>query len=413
MRIAVIGTGISGMVAAHLLSRRHDVVVYEAREYIGGHTHTIDVDVEGTSYAVDTGFIVFNDVNYPNLLRLFRQLGVAWQDSRMGFSVRCEKTGLEYRPSTFDTLFAQRRNLLRPRFWRMVREIVRFRRESPALLATSEDPTLAEYLDRQGYSRFFREYFLVPMGAAIWSAEPTAFADFPARRFIEFFTNHGLLKSKGQPQWRVVRGGSREYVAPLTRPYRDSIRLSCPVRQVRRLSEGVEVRAGDGSTETFDQVVLATHSDQALAMVAEPTDAEREILGAIPYQENVTVLHTDESLLPRLRKVWASWNYHILADARGGVAVTYDMNLLQGLSAPVEFCVSLNREADIAPDRVLHRLIYAHPVFTRAGMAAQARHGEISGANRIHYCGAYWGNGFHEDGVNSALAVGRQFGEEL
>jgi predicted NAD/FAD-binding protein len=413
MRIAVIGTGISGMLAAYLLHEDHDLTVYEANDYVGGHTHTHDVPADGNTYAVDTGFIVFNEANYPTFVRLLRRLGVAWKPSRMGFSVRCERTGLEYRPSSLDTLFAQRRNLVRPWFWRMVRDIFRFRRQSVAVLETGDDRTLGQYLADGAYSRGFIDYFIVPMGSAIWSSDPVRFREFPVRTFVQFFENHGFLRVRGQPEWQVVRGGSKTYVEALTAPYRDRIRLRTPVRSVRRMDDAVEVRAEATEPEQFDHVVIAAHSNQALAMLADPTPAERDILGAIPYQENETVLHTDTSLLPRRRKVWASWNYHVPAQPLGRVAVTYAMNILQGLDAPVEFCVTLNRSDAVDPDTVIAAMTYAHPVFEPAGVAAQQRHAEISGVNRTHYCGAYWGYGFHEDGAASALAVARCFGKTL
>jgi len=413
MRIAVVGTGISGLVAAYLLHEEHDLTIFEAEDYVGGHTHTVDVEAGGRTYAVDTGFIVFNDQTYPNLVKLFHRLGVLWQDSNMAFSVRCERTGLEYRPSTLGTLFAQRRNLFRPRFWRMLLDIARFRKESKELLGSGEEIALGEYLEKNRYSREFVEHFIIPMGAAIWSAEPVGFRQFPARLFVRFFTNHGLLKVRNQPQWLVVQGGSRQYVEKMTADFQDRIRLNCPVRTIRRGAEGVEVHAGGGQPEIYDHVVIAAHSDQALAMLADATPSEREILGAIRYQENLTELHTDTSLLPRRRKVWASWNYHIPADPQARVAVTYDMNILQGLDAPVEFCVTLNRPKDIDPDKRIRSMTYTHPIYTRAAVAAQARHGEITGVNRTHYCGAYWGNGFHEDGVNSALAACRFFNRGL
>jgi len=413
MRIAIIGTGVSGLVAAYLLHEEHELTVYEAEDYVGGHTHTVDVTVQGRTYAVDTGFIVFNERTYPNLVTLFRRLGVEWQNSCMGFSVRCERTGLEYRPTTLDTLFAQRRNIIRPSFWRMLRDIYRFRKESAELLEGEGEMTLGGYLDRRGYSREFVEHFIVPMGAAIWSAEPVGFRQFPARRFVRFFTNHGFLEFRGQPQWLVVKGGSRRYVERMTAGLGERIRTSCPVRSVRRSATGVEVTAGEATSELYDHVVIATHSDQALALLADPTDAERDILGAIAYQENVTELHTDTSLLPRRRKVWAAWNYHIPAGSRDRVAVTYDMNILQSLDAPVEFCVTLNRSESINAEKKIRSIVYAHPIYTPAAVEAQQRHAEISGVNRTHYCGAYWGNGFHEDGVNSALAVCRFFGKGL
>jgi predicted NAD/FAD-binding protein len=331
----------------------------------------------------------------------------------MSFSVRCEKTGLEYRPSSLDQLFAQRTNLLRPWFWRMVRDIFRFRRESMELLQMEERLTLGEYLERKGYSRGFMDYFIIPMGAAIWSADPGRFRDFPARYFAEFFANHGFLKARGQPRWKVVEGGSRTYVQAMTRGFADRIRTNCSVRSVSRRPDGVEVKAGNAPAERFDQVVIAAHSDQALAMLEEPTPAEREILGALPYQENRTVLHTEPSLLPKREKVWASWNYLVPAEPMARAAVTYYMNMLQGLEAPEAFCVTLNQEERIPSRRVLRAMTYHHPVYTLAGRAAQKRHHEISGQDRIHYCGAYWGYGFHEDGVKSALEVCKSFGETL
>jgi predicted NAD/FAD-binding protein len=413
MRIAVIGTGISGMTAAYLLHRDHQITVFEINDYIGGHTHTVDVPASGKTYAVDTGFIVFNERTYPHFVHLLQRLGVPWQKSTMSFSVHCERTELEYSPSSLDRLFAQRRNLLRPGFWRMVREIFAFRRHLPQMAELPVTVTLGDYLGGEGYSRMFREYFIIPMGAAIWSAEPRRFEDMPACMFARFFANHGFLNVRDQPQWLVIQGGSREYARVLTAPFRDRIRLNCPVRSIRRLPDGVEVEAADGRPERFDHVIVATHSDQALRLLADPTEKEREILGAIPYQQNQVVLHTDESVLPRRRKVWASWNYRIPRETREGVSVTYDMNILQGLDAECEFCVTLNPTERIDPEKVLRRMVYAHPVYDPQALTAQRRHAEISGVNRTHYCGAYWANGFHEDGVKSALTVCGYFGKDL
>ncbi|HSW00828.1 MAG TPA: FAD-dependent oxidoreductase [Sedimentisphaerales bacterium] len=413
MRIAVIGAGISGMTAASLLHRDHQITVFEANDYIGGHTHTVDVPAGGKTYAVDTGFIVFNERTYPNFVRLLQKLGVPWQKSNMSFSVHCERTELEYSPSSLDRLFAQRRNLLRPGFWRMVREIFAFRRH---LSQTAELPvtvTLGEHLRAKGYSPMFREYFIIPMGAAIWSADPRRFEEMPACMFARFFANHGFLNVRDQPQWLVIQGGSREYAKVLTTPFRDRIRLNCPVRSIRRLPDGVEVEVAEGRPERFDHVIVATHSDQALGLLADPTEKEREILGAIPYQENQVVLHTDRSVLPRRRKVWASWNYRIPRQMRDGVSMTYDMNILQGLDAECEFCVTLNPTERIDSEKLLRRMVYAHPVYSPQALAAQRRHAEISGVDRTHYCGAYWANGFHEDGVKSALAVCGYFGKGL
>jgi uncharacterized protein len=414
MKIAIVGTGISGMVTAYLLRDSHDITVFEKNDYIGGHTHTLDVEVGGRVFAVDTGFIVFNEDTYPNFVKLLRRLDVPWKPSRMSFSVRCEQTGLEFCPSSLDALFAQRRNLLRPSFYRMVFDIFRFRREALKLLETRYDElTLGGYLHREKYSHLFVEKFILPMGAAIWSADPHRFRQFPARYFVEFFNNHGFLKVRHQPKWLVVRGGSRQYVEKLIRPFSERIRLSCPAESIARGDDYVEVRSKGEGAERFDAVVLAVHSDEALALLSDPSEAERQVLSAIPYQENLTVLHTDPSLLPRNKKCRAAWNYHVPRKTMDRVALTYDMNILQGLNAPVEFCVTLNRPTEIEPATVIRKLLYGHPVYTPAGRAAQERREEISGVRRTYYCGAYWSYGFHEDGVKSALAVCKHFGKGL
>ena len=414
MRIAIIGAGISGMVAAYLLCREHEIVVYEAKDYVGGHTHTIDVDVEGRRYPVDTGFIVFNERTYPNFIKLLRQLGVSWQPSKMSFSVRCGKTGLEYSPTSPNALFAQRRNLFRPAFVRMILEIFRFRKASEDLIKSRDDEmTLGAYLQTKGYSKWFRQYFIIPMGSAIWSTDPTLFHDFPARYFATFFHNHGFLQVRNQPQWLVIQGGSKQYVEKLIDPFRDRIHLQCPVQSISRRKTHVEVRLHDGDIDHFDQCIIAAHSNQALSMIADPTDTERAVLSAIPYQENLTVLHTDSSMMPRHRSCWAGWNSFIPKESRHAVMLTYNMNILQSLQAPLDFCVTLNQEYIIDPGKIIQKTTYHHPVYTSRGRAAQKRFREISGKNRIHFCGAYWGYGFHEDGVKSALAVCESFGKSL
>jgi len=415
MNVAVVGTGISGMVAAYLLRREHEITVFEANDTIGGHTNTLDVTLNGRSYAVDTGFIVFNEKTYPNFIRLMRRLGLPWQDSEMSFSVKCGRTGLEFRPSTLSTLFVQRRNLLRPKFYRMLADLFRFKKDSQELLQTEagDQKTLNAFLLEKNYSSWFIDYFIVPMGSAIWSASPAQFREFPARYFTEFFENHGFLNIQDQPQWLVLEGGSRQYIEPLTRSYRDRIRLSCPVREIRRGPEGVVLTADGSEPEIFDRVVIATHSDQALSLLADPSEAEEDILGRIPYQENQTILHTDHTVLPEHRAAWASWNYYIPKAGQGRVAVTYDMNILQGLDAEEEFCVSLNMGNIIDRDKIIKELTYHHPVYTPDSLAARKRRDEINGQNRTYYCGAYWYFGFHEDGVKSAMDVGRMFGVEL
>lgn len=414
MRIAVIGTGISGMVAAYLLCQDHDVVVFEANDYIGGHTNTIDVELNGANHRVDTGFIVFNKENYPNFVKLMELLGVSYQPSNMSFSVQCERTGLEYCPTSLNSLFAQRRNLLRPSFYRMLLDAFRFRREAQEILRANDyETTLGAYLVGKEYSQTFIDHFIIPMGAAIWSADPKQFNEFPAHSFVQFFNNHGFLKVKDQPQWQVIKGGSRTYVEPLTRSYKDKVRLSCPVVSIKRHADHVKVEPQHGEVERFDQVVIAAHSDQAFAMLADPSDAEREILAAIPYQENLTILHTDSSLLPKRKAAWASWNYHIPREELGRVALTYYMNMLQSLTSPIDFCVTLNRPETIDQTKIIREFNYHHPVYTPQGPLAQIRRQEINGVNRTYFCGAYWGYGFHEDGVNSALAVCEHFGKSL
>jgi len=414
MKIAVIGAGISGMVAAYLLCQDHDVVVFEANDYIGGHTNTIDVEFNGDNHKVDTGFIVFNKENYPNFVKLMERLGVPYQPSNMSFSVQCEQTGLEYCPSTLNSLFAQRSNLFRPSFYRMLLEVFRFRREAQEILrANDHETTLGGYLEERGYSQIFINHFIIPMGAAIWSTDPKKFMEFPAHSFVQFFNNHGFLNVKDQPQWQVIKGGSQSYVEPLTRPYRDKVRLNCPVESIQRHTHYVEVRPRHGEVERFDQAIIAAHSDQALALLADPSDAEKEILGSIAYQENLTILHTDSSLLPKRRGVWASWNYHIPRQELGRVALTYYMNMLQSLTAPIDFCVTLNRPDIIDRTKIIREFNYHHPVYTPQGPMAQKRRREINGVHHTFFCGAYWGYGFHEDGVNSALAVCKHFGKSL
>jgi predicted NAD/FAD-binding protein len=412
--MAIIGGGISGLTAAYLLCDEHEVTLYEANNYLGGHTNTVDVPLAGVTWPVDTGFIVFNERTYPNFIRLLDRLGVASQPSVMNFSVSSEKNGLEYCATNFDTLFAQRRNLLNLPFWRMLREILRFNRESRELYESGDMTlTLGTYLSSHGYSSAFVDTFLVPMGAAIWSADPHQFLQFPAAAFVRFFVNHGILNVIDQPKWRVVSGGSRSYVEPLVRPFRDRVRLSTPVERVRRLANRVEITPLDGPAEAYDQVIIAAHSDQALAMLADPSEAERELLSAIPYQKNDTVLHTDSRLLPVHPRARASWNCRIPRLEQAGVSLTYWMNRLQSLAAPVDFCVTLNAPDQIAPDKVLRRIAYHHPVYSTAAFQAQKRRQEINGVNRTWFCGAYWGYGFHEDGVKSALAVCRHFGKGL
>jgi len=418
MRIAIVGTGISGMVAAYLLHPDHEITVFEAADYIGGHTNTVDVQVEGRGYAIDTGFIVFNDWTYPSFIHLLNKLGVESQASDMSFSVKCERTGLEYNGTSLNTLFAQRRNLFRPSFHRMIRDILRFNRESLSLLdQTERGLSLGTYLETNHYSRDFIDHYIVPMGAAIWSARHKTMWEFPARYLVQFFKNHGMLSVNQRPTWRVIKGGSQRYAEKLVAPFRHRICLNSPVESIGRFPDHVEIRANIERRTyralRFDHVIIASHSDQALSMLADPSPTEKDILGAIQYQENEAVLHTDVSLLPKRKLAWAAWNYHLLPNQPDRAVVTYHMNRLQNLTAPCEFCVTLNYTRAIDPAKILRRITYHHPVYSPEAVAAQQRHGEINGINRTSYCGAYWGYGFHEDGVKSALAVCKQFGKDL
>lgn len=414
MKIAIIGSGISGLVSAYLLSEDNEITVFEADDRIGGHTHTVDVPSDDSIVAVDTGFIVFNEKTYPNFIKLMQKLEVPSQPSNMSFSMQCDRTGLTFCPTSFNSLFAQRINAVRPAFYRMLLDAIGFRRRLPALLKKEDDSlTLAAYLDQEGYSRWFIEYFIVPMGAAIWSADPKRFMEFPVRYFASFFQNHGFLNIKGQPRWRTIKGGSRQYLAPLIRRFRDRIRLSSPVQNIRREKDHVSLTLADGRKHLFDQAVIAAHSDQALKMLSDPSDAEIEVLGAIAYQENQTVLHTDAALMPAKRAAWASWNYRIPKNETGRVALTYYMNLLQSLSSKKQFCVTLNMSGAIDPEKRIKEIVYHHPIYDPAGLAARKRHARINGVRRTWYCGAYWGYGFHEDGVNSALRVCEHFGKKL
>lgn len=403
MRIAIVGTGVSGLTCAHLLHPHHEVTVFEAAERPGGHAHTHDVEVGGVPVSVDTGFIVYNERNYPLLTRLFAELDVKTRPSDMGFSMADEVAGVEWSGSSVAALFAQPRNALRPGFWRMLSDVARFNREARALIEDGDDDlTLGEYLG--GYSTEFRDWYLVPMGAAIWSADPRVFTEFPVRALARFFFNHGLLGLGGRPQWRTVVGGSRTYVERVLAPLAGRVRLGEGVEKVVRRARGVEVASDAGPSETFDHVILATHSDQALALLSDPTPAEREVLGALRYRANEAVLHTDQRLLPTRARARSSWNWH-QGQRVAGPTLTYDLSRLQGLATPEPLLLTLNRTDAIDPARVIARMRYDHPVVDGAALAAQRRHREVSGVEGVSFAGAYWGYGFHEDGARSAVAV--------
>ncbi len=410
-KIAIIGTGIAGLTCARLLSRKYEVRVLEQAERIGGHTATKDVTVGGRRFAVDTGFIVYNDWTYPNFIALMDELGIKGSPTDMSFSLSDKASGLEYAGSNLNTLFAQRRNLLSPRFLGMLRDIMHFNRKAVQDLDSgrvAEDMSLGTYLEQGRYGRAFRDYYLVPMGSAIWSADLSVMLDFPLVFFLRFFRNHGLLSVSVRPQWRVIQGGSREYLRPLIAPFEDSIRTRVNISHVQRQLDGVQITFVDGTQERYDHVVFACHSDQALALLTDPSEREAAILSAIPYQSSNVTLHTDIRLLPRNRRVWSSWNYQ-RRDGQERATVTYNMNILQGLTAPETFCVTLNDRTAINPHQILGEFDYAHPVFTLEGMRAQQGWADING-DRSWYCGAYWRNGFHEDGVWSALRVARALG---
>lgn len=410
MRIGIIGTGISGNLAARLLSQEHDVEVFESSPIVGGHTRTLDVYAFGQTCRVDTGFMVFNDRTYPNFCRLLQLLGVAGIDTDMSFSVTCARSGLEYQGSSLNGLFAQRRNLVRPKFLGMLRDILRFNREAESLLASDlGEKTLRDLVVEKGYGAWFAENYLVPMTAAIWSCPPDCIWDFPAHFLLAFLRNHGLLRINNRPQWKTVAGSARSYVERLVAPFRDRIRTDCPVLAVKRHEGHVVVHPRNAVPEVFDCVVLACHADQALALLQDADEEEREILEALPYHANTAVLHTDISILPRRRRAWASWNYHI-PDEGKPVAVTYDLSRLQKLNTPTPLLLTLNAVERIDPGKVLNRHLFQHPGYATQSVRAQERLQRRNGQRRTYYCGAYLGYGFHEDGVNSALDVTRHFG---
>ena len=408
MRIAIIGGGISGMVAGYQLHKNHEVTLFEANDYIGGHTNTIEAESEGKIYSVDTGFIVFNDRTYPNFIKLLDELGVASQPTRMSFSVSCARTGLEYRGADLGGLFAQKKNLASPRFYRLLWDIVRFNKLGQKLLeADAPDETVDDFFARHKFSHQFIHQYFLPMGAAIWSAPFAKFRNFPIRFIAEFYRNHGLLGLSDRPQWRVISGGSRQYIEPLTRDWKDGIKLNSPIDSIEREDGSVYIKQrGDSQPHVFDHVIFACHSDQALAILANgATNSEREILAAFPYEPNVAILHKQHSVLPANRRAWACWNYYNPLNESKSANLTYNMNMLQSLTSNEVFCVTLNDEERIKPENIIKSFNYSHPSFNIQRENMQRRHSELINQNSTSFCGAYWGNGFHEDGVKSALAV--------
>lgn len=410
MKIAIIGSGISGSTIAYHLHQQHDITVFESENYIGGHTHTHDIELMGEKHRVDTGFIVFNDRTYPNFIHLLDELQVKWQPSNMSFSVRDEVSGLEYNGTTVNSLFAQRRNLFSLSFYKMIKDIMRFNKSALELLNNGSEIKLGEYLSIGKYSQQFIKNYIIPMGSAIWSTDAQQMMNFPARFFVRFFHHHGMLTVNDRPQWRTISNGSNSYIDKLTQNFRNKIKLNTPIESVKRLKNGVSVKPENQEAINFDYVFFACHSDQALKMLGDDaTENERSILGAIPYQENTVYLHHDQSLMPKRKLAWAAWNYHLTEKTSNKVLVTYNMNILQNIKSALPLLVTLNHIENINPNKVIKRLKYMHPVFTIASTQAQAKHAEISGHHNTGYAGAYWRNGFHEDGVVSALEALKHF----
>lgn len=414
--IAIIGSGISGLTAAYLLQQKHKVTVFEKNDYIGGHTATIDVEHQGEQLKIDTGFIVFNDRTYPNFTKLLQQIGIERQETEMSFSVQNLYNGLEYNGHDLNTLFAQRRNIINPKFWQLINQIVRFNKVCKALYETDDIPaetTLGQFLLDNGFSDYFSQNYILPMAAAIWSSSLNQVKGFELRFFIQFFYNHGLLNIQDRPQWYVIPGGSKSYIAPLTQDFAEHIHLNTDIRSVKRGDNEVVIEFADDTQQTFDEVIFACHSDQALALLSDTSEQEQQILGAMPYVDNEVVLHTDINLLPKRPLAWASWNYQLSQDQDRLATLTYNMNILQGIKSPHTYCVTLNQTDLINPDKIIGRYVYAHPVFSNTSRQAARKRQEICGHNRTHFAGAYWYNGFHEDGVRSAVDVAKRFGCEL
>ena len=406
MKIAIIGSGISGLTAAHLLCKDFDITVFEANDYIGGHTHTHDLEIEKKNWRIDSGFIVYNEKTYPNFIKLLKKLKVATQKTSMGFSVKVPDTGLEYSGGSLNSLFAQRLNLFRPSFLIMIKDILKFNRIAISELeAIERTTTINDFLKKHKFGSQFIDNYIVPMGAAIWSTSASKTIEMPAAFYIRFFKNHGLLQIFNRPQWFVISGGSKSYIKKIVEGYKDKVKLSTPVKKVRRDDNGVDVFFGEKcSSEKFDKVIFATHSDQALRLLEEPSQEEIDILGALPYQKNEAILHTDSGILPKKKITWSSWNF-LNVNKSSPVSLTYNMNILQSLETKIDFLVTLNGSGAIDPKKIIKKILYHHPLFTIDGIEAQKKKHQISGVNNTFYCGAYWGNGFHEDGVNSAIDV--------
>ena len=410
--IAIIGSGIAGLTSAYLLSKKHRVTVFEKAPIIGGHTATVDINLDGKSYAIDTGFIVFNNKTYPNFLMLLDELGIEKQATEMSFSVKNPSSNLEYNGHNLNTLFAQRRNILNPRFWYLIKEILRFNKLCKATHQKNQyqpNETLRHFLTAHDFSDYFSEHYILPMGAAIWSSSLAEMNQFPLQFFIKFFNNHGLLNITDRPQWYVIPKGSRRYLAPLTQRFSNNIYVNSDIKKVTRDNKKVQLHFSDNSIQVFDDVVIACHSDQALALLGDANEEESKILADMPYSENKVVLHTDKTLLPKKEIAWASWNYQLTNDKKRPACVTYNMNILQGLSSEHTFCVTLNQTELIDKNKILREFVYHHPVYNITSLNAQQKRMNICGKQHTHFVGAYWYNGFHEDGVKSAIDVAKRF----
>tara|TARA_R100001377_G_scaffold24961_1_gene13479 strand:- start:2 stop:1276 length:1275 start_codon:yes stop_codon:yes gene_type:complete len=409
---AIIGSGISGLTAAYLLSKKHKVTVFEKNDCIGGHTATVDIEKSGQKFAIDTGFIVFNDRTYPHFLALLDEIGIGKTPTEMSFSVHNCQTGMEYNGHNVDTLFAQRRNIFKPRFWLLVKEILRFNKLCKSIYQQDkyiDGLTLGAFLTDHNFSDFFAEHYILPMGAAIWSSSLAQMEHFEFKFFVKFFHNHGLLNIADRPQWYVIPKGSRSYLTPLCAPFKDNINVNTNISSITRSGDKVHLHFTDTASQTFDEVVIACHSDQALALLGDASQAEDSVLSAMPYSANTVVLHTDEKLLPKRKKAWASWNYQLSRDRTKAASVTYNMNILQGIESKHTFCVTLNQKDDIDPKAILREFTYHHPVFSTDSIKAQQQRHIICGVNHTHFAGAYWHSGFHEDGVRSAVEVAERF----
>ncbi|MDP6877439.1 MAG: FAD-dependent oxidoreductase [Candidatus Marinimicrobia bacterium] len=414
MKIAIIGSGISGLTASYLLNKKHNITLFEKNDYLGGHTHTHDITIGEKTFSVDSGFIVYNEKTYPNFIKLLNILNVERQKTTMGFSIKSEVKNLEYAGNSVRSVFAQKRNYFRPSFLRMLIDIIRFNKKAKADIFMSLQVTLGQYLDQNSFSQSFINHYIIPMGAAIWSTTAKLMMDMPALFFIRFFNNHGLLQIKDRPGWWVIKNGSKEYVEKLIETFQERIRMKSEIKTIKRSTGKIIItHTGSYAEETFDAVVIATHSNQALELLADATEKEQTILGAIPYQTNSALLHTDTSILPKRKLAWSSWNYYLDQDEHKPVMLTYNMNILQRLDSDETFCVTLNSNDLIDQSKIIKELNYEHPLFTSESIKAQARKNEISGVNNTYYCGAYWRNGFHEDGVVSALDVCKNFGIKL